>query len=184
MSEKRPDLDHLLDRGLEAWAESEPAPGLEERVLERLRREPETTPLPEEKVRRWPWILLAAAALLTAVGGSVLFRSEPPRAATESVTTTRPAPAAERVVTRLTAPEAERPARIIESAVPAVKTPRRKRPPSPPSVREVFPTPSPLGAEDRLLLAYVASTPLDEMQNHFGLLDPPAEETEGTKENR
>jgi len=36
----------------------------------------------------------------------------------------------------------------------------------------------------RLLIAYVATTPIDEMKNHLGFLDAPAEGKEETKENR
>jgi hypothetical protein len=182
--EKTPDLDHLLEKGLEAWADTEPAPGLEERVLARLRREPATLPVPEETTGRWPWLLLAAAALLIALGGTVLFRSAPPRIAMESVSSARTAPVGENVGKLPPAPEAAPPPRIAEAASPAAKPPARIRPVSSSPVREVFPTPSPLSEEDRLLIAYVATTPIDEMKNHLGFLDAPAEESEETKENR
>ena len=144
MSEKRPDLDQLLDRGLDAWAASEPAPGLPERVLAQLRREPATTPAPRGRTRRWPWLVVAAAALLIAVGSTFLFRDAAPRVATEGVAPARPAPAVENVAKPGPPPEAAPPVRIAKGALPAVKRPMRKPRLSPP-VREVFPTPSPLG---------------------------------------
>jgi len=82
------------------------------------------------------------------------------------------------------APEALEPTRIADAAAPTAKPPCRSRTPSPSVVRDVFPSPSPLGEEDRLLIAYVAATPLDEMKYHLGFLDAPAKETEETKENR
>jgi len=182
--EKTPDLDHLLEKGLEAWADAQPAPGLPERVLARLRREPATTPVPEESTRRWPWLLLAAAALLIAAAGVVRIRSASPRIAMESVSPVHVAPAGENVVKPLPTPEAALPTRIAEAAVSTAKPPVRIRPRSPFPIREVFPSPSPLGEEDRLLIAYVAATPLDEMKNHLGFLDAPTEMTEETKENR
>lgn len=183
MPEKSPDLDLLLEKGLAAWAESGPAPGLEERVLASLRRERATTGAPDETTRRWPWSLLAAAALLIAVGGTVLFRYAPPRAAGEDPPTALTAPAPEIVPTPRPAPGVAPSARIARADAPATKrTPTRPRSPSP--VREVFPTPSPLGEEDRLLIAYVATTPIDELKNHLGFLDAPAEQAEETKENR
>jgi hypothetical protein len=182
--EKTPDLDNLLEEGLEAWADTKPAPGLEERVLARLRREPATTPVPEESTRRWPWLLLAAAALLIAAAGLLRIRSASPRIAMESVSPAPVAPAGENIVMPRATPEAARPTRIAEAAVSAAKPPVQIRPRSPSPIREVFPSPSPLGEEDRLLLAYVAATPLDEMKNHLGFLDAPTEMTEETKENR
>ena len=127
MSEKRPDLDQLLDRGLDAWAASEPAPGLPERVLAQLRREPATTPAPEGTTRRWPWLLVAAAALLIAVGSTFLFRDAAPRVATEGVAPARTAPAVENVVKPGPPPEAAPPVRIAKGALPAVKRPMRSR---------------------------------------------------------
>ena len=182
MPEKSPNHDDLLQKGLEAWAEGEPAPGLPERVLARLQREP--TPALGDPRRRRPWLRHAAAALLVAVGGAVLFRGAPPRVARESPSPARTAPAGESVMVPRPAPEALEPTRIADAAAPTAKPPWRSRTPSPSIVRDVFPSPSPLGEEDRLLIAYVAATPLDEMKNHLGFLDAPAEETLGTKENR
>jgi len=184
VSENARDLDHLLEKGLEAWAATEPAPGLEERILTRLRREPATTPVPEETTRRWPWLLLAAAALLIAAAGVIRVRSASPRIALESAPPPRVAPAGEIVAQPVPALGNVPPARIAETTVAPARRPIPSRPSSASPVREVFPTPSPLGEEDRLLIAYVATTPIDEMKNHLGFLDVAAEGAEETKENR
>ena len=184
MPEKSPDIDDLLQKGLEAWAEGEPPPGLPERVLARLRREPTTTRAPGETPGRWPWLLLAAAALLIAVGGLILIWGGAPRVARESASPPRAERSAENAPEPRPAPEAVEPTRIADASAPTAKPPRRSRKPSPSVVRDVFPTPSPLGEEDRLLLAYVATTPIDEMKNHLGFLDAPGRESDETKENR
>ncbi|HUM02892.1 MAG TPA: hypothetical protein VL084_11425 [Thermoanaerobaculia bacterium] len=184
MPEKTPDLDHLLGKGLEAWADIEPSPGLEERLLIRLRREPATAPVPEGTTRRGPWLLLAAAVLLVAAAGVVRIRSASPRIATTSLTPPREAPARENVVTPVPAREALPPARVAAAGVPAARPPLPGRPSPASPVRKVFPSPSPLAEEDRLLIAYVAATPLEELMNNHGFLDAPAGVSDETKENR
>ena len=184
MSENARNPDRLLEKGLEAWADAQPAPGLPERVLAQLRREPATTPVPEESTRRWPWLLLAAAALLIAAAGVVRLRSASPRTAMESAPPPRVAPAGEIVAQPVPAPKNAPPARIAETAVAPATRPIPSRPSPASLVREVFPTPSPLGEEDRLLIAYVAATPLEEVMNNRGFLDAPAGESGETKENQ
>jgi len=195
MAEGRPDLDRLLEKGLEAWAAGEPEPGLEERIVERLRLEP-SAPRPESGAprarRTWRPILAAAAVILAAAGAAVFVgtRSKAPA----PVAATNPAPTPLATAPSPASPEEAPSARETTHVVRAT-APHRPRPAAVRRARvlPVFPSPAGISSQERLLLAYVRSTPYDEMKNHLGLLDAPADEPAGrsdtpetsdTKENR
>lgn len=62
--------DHQLDRLLEQYAQVEPRPGLEDRILARLR----TAASGRQWFRGWAWILAATAAVLSLMMGSGIRR--------------------------------------------------------------------------------------------------------------
>ena len=133
------ELDKILDTALASYSQEEPQPGLHDRVLSRIRAAGES--------RKFAWLPWAMAVPIFAC---ILFL----------------------VVTlwskRGLAPKASKPAPIIAKAVPAPPVPmetvrvavRRQKPkrfrfPK----REQFPTPTPLTAEERALLAFIARSP-------------------------
>lgn len=123
-------LDQRLDAALAGYASVEPPPGMEQRILGRVRA--------SEERRRFVWWRWAAAipALACAIALFVYRDAptvEPPRVAL----VTPPAPV-------LSPPVAKRASR-----------PR----PVPLPKREVFPTPTPLSPGERALLVLVAQSP-------------------------
>jgi hypothetical protein len=55
-------LDNILDEALSAYREAEPLAGLEDRVLQRLRLQPES-----RRIASWKWGALAACAVLLSI---------------------------------------------------------------------------------------------------------------------
>lgn len=169
MADERNLADDVLDRALEAYGRAEPCPGLEERVVAALRREPRRPSWLE--LLRGPRPALAGLALLLAA--ALLVRS---RRAGEERPVPAPQPAAGTVVASAPthpagappspppAPAVSAPARL---AARAGKGGRAER-------RPVFPAPAPLAEQEELLLLYVCRTPPGEMEPRFGFLDSPA----------
>jgi hypothetical protein len=132
------ELDKILDDGLSSYSREEPRPGLEDRILNRVRA-------PRER-RRFSWLRWAAAipAVACVLSLAVTFLS-----------------------TRHSVPKSRKPAPIISTApsppiasadMQPTVTKRRPKPVQSPK-REQFPTPRPLTAEERALLAFVARSP-------------------------
>lgn len=186
MPEKREDVDLLVEKALERWSRVEPDPGLEDRVLARLREEgARATPSASHRHVRIPVTIsvsLAAAALVVLSAAALLrLRTSPAtpdaRPAASPVAVAR---AAEPLPTPSVAvPPPDTPAAAVPAAAPPPGSAPERRPARPSPRRERFPAPTPLSEQGRLLLAYVESTPLEEVLNHKGLLDPPAERPAG-----
>lgn len=171
-NERKRFLDDLLDASLAQYRSAQPRPGLENRILVRLRAEPETLPwLP------WAWrigIGLAAAIVLALV--SLAYRQRP-RVPTSAAESPRPAPSApasaakqanHTLATRRIEPP--RKARVARSSGPSnfnlgpssrsVSEKRDSALPWPQEPRrDVFPSPAPLSEQERLLLSYVRQYP-------------------------
>lgn len=192
MAEEKKDIEGLVDEALSGWSRVEPEPGLESRVLARLREEaargasrPPSRAVPVRPAVRRATALAAAALVVLAAALALRLRtSAPPPSPPGSLPVAdsaaapagRPAPAPPAPAAEV----AEVAAAAPRPAAPGVAAPR----PRPPALvrrpdrgprGEVFPAPSPLGEQGRLLLAYVERTPLEEVLVHKGLLDPPAE---------
>src|SRR5690242_15687415 len=120
--------DELLERALATYAGAEPRPGLEQRVIARVFSEPAR---PRFRWLRWAWAVPALAGAVVAVL-SIPRTPAPPQA---------PRPPAAVVPVASAAPV---PAR------PAIHRRHRAAQPKP----RLFPTPSPLTAEERLLVAF------------------------------
>jgi hypothetical protein len=132
------ELDKILDDGLSSYSREEPRPGLEDRILNRVRA-------PRER-RRFSWLRWAAAIpALACFLLAVTFWS-----------------------TRDLKPKSRKPAPIISSKAPrprigprVIQTTLTRRRPKHVRLpkREEFPTPKPLTAGERALLAFVARSP-------------------------
>jgi hypothetical protein len=132
-SEKRDELDQLIDSALAGYSDAEPLAGLEERVLERVR-------LARKRKHIW-WGWVAAAIAAAAV---VFVMADRPRPVQPLVgQAVRPAVGPLPDAPAQTQRQAEGPV-PHEPRNPAI---RRKLP-----KRDQFPTPAPLTSEERALL--------------------------------
>ncbi len=162
--EKDKQIDEMLDSMLANYSAAEPRPGLETRILANMRETPERQTVQGWWNFKWLWAGMVAAAIIVA---AVLIngrrRIEPP---THVVVKTSPlAPQPE---IRPHAPIAPKEtARIHRRKPSATKQPQNaalalsQRP-------AVFPTPTPLSEQEKLLLSYLAGTPREEViaQSH------------------
>ncbi|MGH9863658.1 MAG: hypothetical protein ACRD35_09580 [Candidatus Acidiferrales bacterium] len=183
-------LDQLLDAALARYAQVEPRPGLEERLLAGVRAEP-SRPL----WLRWAWLPAAAGGLALLLAG-VFFLSErretarpaPPVARTAEAPTAvapstiaketapvapakvKPSPPRPLAARAAEAPTAVAPSTIAKETAPvapAKMTPRTTRPATASLAalprRPEFPSSSPLSEQEQLLLRYVQRTPREEL---------------------
>jgi hypothetical protein len=157
-------LDELLDSALSAYSSAEPRPGLETRILAQVREAAGTTGSPS---RNWRWLwagaVAVAAVLLIAVW--IGWHTQSP-APTNNVVRTNKPPAQP-------APRFESSAPVTASN-PANHRRRERGVHSPQTVaiavprQPVFPEPTPLSEQEKLLLSYYAQTPRQELiaQSH------------------
>jgi len=130
-SDARDEFDSLLDAALESYAKLEPPPGMEERIVARIRASRERA-----SFGWWRWAAVAIPALAGLVA-VFTYRAAPPLDPPRVAWTAPPAPVlAPRVTKRVQ--------RARRAALPRL---------------EVFPTPSPLTSEERALLVLVAQSP-------------------------
>jgi hypothetical protein len=149
-------FDRMIDAALPGYSRAEPSPGLEERVLTRARAEQ-----PRRRQRSWPWLLWipAPACLLLFLfltglhrparkgADAASLRVPPPRASGPELAATRPSPVPQPRGAR------SQPRIDLRTASSASESSLPKQ--------AIFPSPSPLTAEERALIALSrASTPL------------------------
>ena len=132
MADKEEDLDRLLDEGIQSYVAAEPLAGLEQRVLARTRTAP--------KRNHAPAFLAAAGACAATVILTVAFHTTP-----------TPPPVL---------PPVPPPAHVAIAPIPkpVLATQRPRTTHKLPKQRQ-FPTPQPVTAEERLLLALIAAHP-------------------------
>ena len=163
--EKDKQMDEMLDSMLANYSAAEPSPGLETRILANL-REAEKKEAPHGWWNfKWIWAgAVAAAIIVAAVLISGRHRVAPPTNVV--VRTSQPVPPTRRIQPH--APTTHHETARIHRRKPSTPTlPQnatlalRDRP-------AVFPTPTPLSEQEKLLLSYVAGTPREEMiaQSH------------------
>jgi len=157
-------LDKLLDSALSEYSSVEPRPGLETRILANVRGAAETG----SSRRKWRWLWAGATAAL-AILLVVLFagkHSVVPAPRNEVVQEKQPA--------TQSSPEIGK-AAPLNSGNGAAKPRPKHLQPHPEAValkveprRPVFPTPTPLSDQEKLLLSYYAQTPREELiaQSH------------------
>lgn len=162
-------LDELLDSALSEYSAVEPRPGLEVRLLAHVREAAE--PQARWWNVRWFWTGAVAAAIAVIVL-SVLFL--------------RPERRPQRVEIRPNHPQTLQPQPQPNSEVITAKTatvPRGRRVPHAQPQQElarsdrpaIFPTPSGLSEQEKLMLAYIAQTPKEEI---IAQMRPPNAEEE------
>jgi hypothetical protein len=146
-------LDELLDASLARYAQTEPRPGLEARLLARLRSEPEPALFP------WRWLPAAAAAVL-ALAVALYFASSResrlPEVAVQPRPTTAPVVAPPQVPQRAAVAPVRRPG-------PKTAAPRALAGSAPPR-REQFFQPSALSAQEAALMRFVSQAPPEELR--------------------
>ena len=130
-------VDDLLDAGLAQYRSVEPRPGLENRILARLRTEQKAAPW-----RAWAWRIGAG---VVAAGVILALVSQPRRQRPHTLPSVAESPKSAPAVASLT--PATAPAR--QTPVPRHNEPRR----------DVFPSPAPLSEEEKLLVSYVRKMP-------------------------
>jgi hypothetical protein len=134
------DLDNLIDSALSAYSRAEPLAGLETRVLQRVR----TQQMSRRRLWRWAPAVPVLAAILIAV---LVYKPRPVTVAKVAV----PAVIVE--------PPRPSPAAVAGHVAPPVAKTRRPSLPGEPPKRKLFPTPSPLTTEERLLVELAESHP-------------------------
>lgn len=148
-------VDELLDSALAHYAEAEPRPGLEARLLARLRSEPEPAAF------GWRWLPLAAAAAV--VVAAVLYfagsrESRPPEVAEQPQPAVAPTVTPPPVMPKPSAPVASRAAAKQSSAAGASM--RAAGASASISVRrQKFFQPTPVSEQEAALLRFVSQTP-------------------------
>jgi hypothetical protein len=169
--DKRMQIDDMLDSLLANYASAEPRPGLETRILANLRDAEENKSSAGWWNFRWLWAGMVTAAIIVAVlliGGR--HRAEPP---THVIVKTSPA---------VPQPEIQPHAPVKHSETAGI---HHRKPSTIPTRRQnaalalnerpaVFPTPTPLSEQEKLLLSYLAGTPREEVIAESHPDEPPA----------
>jgi hypothetical protein len=170
-------LDAMLDAMLSAYSAVEPRPGLETRILANVKEQAAKSTATWGF--RWTWAVaaLATAALVIAVYVSriqthrmeplVATRSQPENSAPVWPTRSSPPPkiTASHLSTRRHGTQTARLTRPSADQVISIK-------------QDVFPSPSPLSEQEKLLLRYLTRTPREELIAQ-SRPDPPDEMDDG-----
>lgn len=162
-------LEEMLDSMLSAYSAVEPRPGLETRILANLKEQS------AQGTRGWRlgWMLIGGIATAAAVILLMTYFRRPQQLPVEHQITTH---APQKTIPVL---ELQRKVPALSATIhpkhirPAVSSPRARNEVA--AVRrEVFPSPSPLSEQEKLLLRYLSRTPRQELiaQSHP---DPPEE---------
>ena len=153
--EKDKQLDDLLDSLLSRYSSAEPRPGFETRILAQVKEA--TAP-----GKPWFWNLrwLAAGAAGAAVVAVIMFILF-----SRTATAPRPQPP---IVNNRKVPSPSMMLPLVVVAPKAVREPRVSPQPQPeePTVvarQAVFPAPTPLSEQERLMLRYLVATPKEEL---------------------
>jgi hypothetical protein len=157
-------IDDMLDSLLANYSSAEPRPGLETRILANLRDAEEKEAAHGWWNFKWLWVgAVMGAIIVAAVLINGRHRVAPP---THVVVKTSPA---------VPQPEIQLPAPIARNETVRIH-PRKSLAPTRPqnaalALNErpaVFPTPTPLSEQEKLLLSYLAGTPREEVvaQSH------------------
>jgi hypothetical protein len=167
--EKDKQMDEMLDSLLANYSSAEPRPGLETRILANLREAENKAPQGWWNFK-WFWAGVMAAAIVIAMAlVSVRHRVTPP---TNTVVETKPP---------IPQPKVQPQAPVAPQT--SARAPRHK-PPTIPAVRQnaalalskrpaIFPTPTPLSEQERLLVTYYRHTPREELIAQSHPDDPP-----------
>jgi hypothetical protein len=152
-------LDELLDTMLSAYSAVQPRPGLEDRIRAGMREAAERPALPW-----WSWKWLWAGAAVAAALLLLMVWPGHHRPASAPANTVVHVPATAQPVPQAQAGAAVAPVEAAKHR-PKLRVPPRLQDASLPLDRRpaVFPTPTPLSEQERLLLSYYARTPRKEL---------------------
>jgi len=169
MADQEKQLDPLLDSLLANYADAEPRPGFETRLLAALRE-------PKPRLRfGWLWAAAAGVAMAAAVFAVYYSQSAelPPPPRIEAAGPPVLAP-----------PIFSHPGTVVVEGTTRHPGKLRIEPPALVSVagprQEVFPTPEPLSEQERLMMQYLRGTPREEVAAH-AREDEPVEKTEPSR---
>ena len=169
--EKDKQMDNMLDSLLANYSSAEPRLGLETRILANL-RDAEG----REASRGWwgfKWLWAGAALAVAIIMGAVLMSGRrhvaPP--SNTVVQTGQPAvqqPVIQQPAIQSSAPEAVGQSRVIHRHKTLAPVPPQNATLAWSQRPAIFPTPTPLSEQERLLLSYYSSTPREEViaQSH------------------
>jgi hypothetical protein len=163
--DKQMQIDDMLDSLLANYSSAEPRPGLETRILANLQGAAGNESPAGWWNFKWIWAgMVTAAIIVAAVLISGRHRVEPP---THVIVKTSPS---------VPQPEIQPHAPIARQETARI---HRRKPSSAPTAQQsaalalsqrpaIFPTPTPLSEQEKLLLSYVAGTPREEVvaQSH------------------
>jgi hypothetical protein len=158
--EKEKQMDEMLDSLLANYSSAGPRPGLETRILARLADAPGREALPTAWNLRWLWAGAAVAAAivvaLVLIGGRSKVKA-PVVVTNPSAPVLPHTPQPGLPVTTTAHPERHRPKATVSPGVESTRLenaslPLNRRP-------EVFPTPTPLSEQERLMFSYLENTP-------------------------
>ena len=167
--DKQMQIDDMLDSLLANYSAAEPRPGLETRILANLRERPEKQTAQGWWNFKWLWAGMVAAAIIVAavlIGGRRRIESS----TNLTVKTTQPATQSGIQSHAPIAPKET--VQIYRRKAVATKQPQNaalalnKRP-------AIFPTPTPLSEQERLLLSYYSHTPREEVMAQSHPDEPP-----------
>jgi hypothetical protein len=162
--DKQMQIDDMLDSLLANYSSAEPRPGLETRILANLRDAEENKSPAGWWNFRWLWTgAVVAAIIVAAVLINGWHRVAPP---TNVIVKTSPS---------IPQPEIQPHARAVRNETVRIRPRKSLAPTRPQSAAlalnerpAVFPTPTPLSEQEKLLLSYLAGTPREEViaQSH------------------
>jgi hypothetical protein len=155
-------FNHQLDAALAKLAASEPRAGLEDRILANLR----SAPVPSPRIAWWMWPAVAAAVIVVAITGSLLWK---PRTPVKNIQA-RTAPIVKPVLTKSIEIAEAKDLAANDTQSVSIPSPRIKHHDArrqavaaaakPPKLDQ-FPSPQPLSQEELALVKYVKQFPQD-----------------------
>ena len=160
----------MLDSLLSSYSLAEPRPGLETRILANLQEESVKTSGGWNLI--WMWAGGAAAAVAAILLAAYLFRPAPQQAPQVVVNPTAP----QIVAPTHTPPQESASQKSTKEAQP--RAAHRKLSPEVQVAdvrKDVFPSPSPLSEQEKLLLSYLRATPREELVAQSHPDEPPAD---------
>jgi hypothetical protein len=147
-------FDKILDQALSGYRDAEPLSGLEDRVLQRLRTQPERRP-----ILWWKWGMVAACAVMLAFAAWLGFRGRGPQGPvtpqqTQASNGDVPPQAKPAAATSPAVPNKPAPRQVARSAVAPMPVARLGN-----TAHDVPDLPAPLTGEERQLLALAQAHP-------------------------
>jgi len=154
--EDKRNVDELLDALLAVYSDAQPRPGFQTRLLANLRVSPQAeSKLNVKHAIRYLWAA-ATAAVLSAVSLTIYFSRTAalPEAPKIKAVGIPVLPANDRAIPGNKSPRPRKPHETVQKNFEAAVAEVRQ---------QVFPTPTPLSEQERLLLRYLAGTPKEEV---------------------